>query len=67
MQGDSGGGSGDLGGGAGGGTCGGPTLQVDLVLGAVHQDGAHRVQTVIVTASQRPGPRLRYLGNPTLS
>lgn len=38
-----------------------PTLQLNFVLLAVNQNGADRVEVVIVTAPQRAGPGLSYL------
>lgn len=37
------------------------TLQLNFVLLAVNQNGADRVEVVIVTAAQRAGPGLSYL------
>lgn len=40
----------------------GPTLQLHLVLRALHQHRAHRVQVVVVAAAERPRPCLCHLG-----
>lgn len=42
-----------------------PTLQLNFVLLAVNQNGADRVEVVIVTATQRAGPGLSYLERKT--
>ncbi len=41
------------------------TLQMNFVLVAVNQNGADRVEVVIVTAAQRAGPGLCYLERET--
>ncbi len=41
------------------------TLQMNFVLMAVNQNGADRVEVVIVTAAQRAGPGLCYLERET--
>ena len=39
----------------------GQTLQMNLVFGALNQNGADRVEVVIVAASERPGPGFCHL------